>query len=202
VRWRLRTCLVGCRLILLCCCRTFSPALDLSAFPDNMSPSGDVERDDVLRQRIRIFSWIEPKHLDLPIPPRSDTSAASTPELSSSPRLGSEEEAPSAETASTNRSEEAEPPRSRPSTGNAKTSRKQVQSFLNFAQSELCKMNQYKAPRDKLICVLNCCKVIFGGFARLLSRASCRSLTPDTFAQASCVMSRAVKRARIRLSRS
>ncbi|KWU41357.1 hypothetical protein RHOSPDRAFT_23182 [Rhodotorula sp. JG-1b] len=89
---------------------TFSPALDLSAFPDNMSPSGDVERDDVLRQRIRIFSWIEPKHLDLPIPSRSDASAV----------------------------------------------------FLNFAQSELCKMNQYKAPRDKLICVLNCCKVIFG----------------------------------------
>lgn len=23
-------------------------------------------------------------------------------------------------------------------------------------------MNHYKAPRDKLICILNCCKVIFG----------------------------------------
>lgn len=23
-------------------------------------------------------------------------------------------------------------------------------------------MNNYKAPRDKLICILNCCKVIFG----------------------------------------
>lgn len=141
---------------------TFSPALDLSAFPDNMSPSGDVERDDVLRQRIRIFSWIEPKHLDLPIPSRSDTSAVSTPEQTASPRLGSEEEPPSAEAASTNPSEEVKPPKSRPSAGTAKTSRKQVQSFLNFAQSELCKMNQYKAPRDKLICVLNCCKVIFG----------------------------------------
>ena len=183
-------------------CRTFSPALDLSAFPDNMSPSGDVERDDVLRQRIRIFSWIEPKHLDLPIPSRSDTSAVSTPEQTSSPRLGSEEEAPSAETASTNTSEEAEPPKSRPSSGTAKTSRKQVQSFLNFAQSELCKMNQYKAPRDKLICVLNCCKVIFGGLACLPFRGNCWSLTPDTFAQDSCVTSRAAKRARIRLSRS
>lgn len=122
----------------------------------------------MLRQRIRIFSWIEPKHLDLPIPSRSDTSAASTPERSASPRLGPQEEAPLAETASANRSEQAEPPKSRPSFGAAKTSRKQVQSFLNFAQSELCKMNQYKAPRDKLICVLNCCKVIFGGFARPL----------------------------------
>lgn len=27
---------------------------------------------------------------------------------------------------------------------------------------ELLKMNNYKAPRDKLICILNCCKVIFG----------------------------------------
>jgi hypothetical protein len=25
-------------------------------------------------------------------------------------------------------------------------------------------MNNYKAPRDKLICILNCCKVIFGKF--------------------------------------
>ncbi|KAG2209405.1 hypothetical protein INT47_008247, partial [Mucor saturninus] len=35
-------------------------------------------------------------------------------------------------------------------------------SFLVFAESELLKMNNYKAPRDKLICILNCCKVIFG----------------------------------------
>jgi hypothetical protein len=26
------------------------------------------------------------------------------------------------------------------------------------------KLNHYKAPRDKLICILNCCKVIFGLF--------------------------------------
>ncbi|OZJ02168.1 hypothetical protein BZG36_05238, partial [Bifiguratus adelaidae] len=36
------------------------------------------------------------------------------------------------------------------------------ESFLKFAQTELLKINNYKAPRDKLICVLNCCKVIFG----------------------------------------
>ncbi|KAI9482986.1 MAG: hypothetical protein EXX96DRAFT_556407 [Benjaminiella poitrasii] len=35
-------------------------------------------------------------------------------------------------------------------------------SFLTFAEAELLKMNNYKAPRDKLICILNCCKVIFG----------------------------------------
>lgn len=27
---------------------------------------------------------------------------------------------------------------------------------------ELLKINHYKAPRDKMICILNCCKVIFG----------------------------------------
>ncbi|KAI7906573.1 uncharacterized protein BX663DRAFT_496977 [Cokeromyces recurvatus] len=36
------------------------------------------------------------------------------------------------------------------------------ESFLTFAESEILKMNNYKSPRDKLICILNCCKVIFG----------------------------------------
>ncbi|KAL1921236.1 uncharacterized protein VTP21DRAFT_10952 [Calcarisporiella thermophila] len=36
------------------------------------------------------------------------------------------------------------------------------ESFLNFAVAELLKINHFKAPRDKLICILNCCKVIFG----------------------------------------
>jgi Rab5 GDP/GTP exchange factor len=34
--------------------------------------------------------------------------------------------------------------------------------FLGLAQQELLKINTYRAPRDKVICVLNCCKVIFG----------------------------------------
>lgn len=29
---------------------------------------------------------------------------------------------------------------------------------------ELLKINGYRAPRDKVICILNCCKVIFGNF--------------------------------------
>ena len=33
-------------------------------------------------------------------------------------------------------------------------------SFPQLAQKELQKINMYKAPRDKLVCVLNCCKVI------------------------------------------
>ncbi|KAJ1927637.1 hypothetical protein IWQ60_002740 [Tieghemiomyces parasiticus] len=38
----------------------------------------------------------------------------------------------------------------------------QNESFLDFAIAELLKMNTFKAPRDKLICILNCCTVIFG----------------------------------------
>ncbi|WWC90620.1 uncharacterized protein L201_005556 [Kwoniella dendrophila CBS 6074] len=37
-----------------------------------------------------------------------------------------------------------------------------TQGFLGFAEQELLKINHYKAPRDKMICILNCCKVIFG----------------------------------------
>ncbi|KAI9629457.1 hypothetical protein KEM48_012926 [Puccinia striiformis f. sp. tritici PST-130] len=38
----------------------------------------------------------------------------------------------------------------------------EADGFLEFAKTELLKINSYKAPRDKLICILNCCKVIFG----------------------------------------
>lgn len=33
---------------------------------------------------------------------------------------------------------------------------------LLIRRAELLKINHYKAPRDKMICILNCCKVIFG----------------------------------------
>lgn len=40
--------------------------------------------------------------------------------------------------------------------------RDESDGFLEFAKTELLKINSYKAPRDKMICILNCCKVIFG----------------------------------------
>ncbi|KAF0432297.1 Guanyl-nucleotide exchange factor [Gigaspora margarita] len=36
------------------------------------------------------------------------------------------------------------------------------EQYFEFAKNELLKINFFKAPRDKLICILNCCKVIFG----------------------------------------
>ncbi|KAJ1653785.1 hypothetical protein IWQ61_006166 [Dispira simplex] len=53
----------------------------------------------------------------------------------------------------------------------------QNDAFLSFAMAELLKMNTFKAPRDKLICVLNCCTVIFG----LLKHAKGGEVGADTF---------------------
>lgn len=68
----------------------------------------DVERDDVLAQKINIYGWVKEEHLD--ISPVGDSG----------------------------------------------------KRFLRLAQQELLKIRSYRAPRDKIICVLNCCKVIFG----------------------------------------
>ncbi|KAF4592930.1 hypothetical protein EYR38_008636 [Pleurotus pulmonarius] len=43
---------------------------------------------------------------------------------------------------------------------------------------ELLKMNHYKAPRDKLICILNCCKVIFGLIRHLRKEEGADSFVP------------------------
>ncbi|KAJ7224138.1 hypothetical protein GGX14DRAFT_648637 [Mycena pura] len=50
--------------------------------------------------------------------------------------------------------------------------------FLMFAQQELLKVNHYKAPRDKLICILNCCKVIFGLIRHLRKEEGADSFLP------------------------
>lgn len=68
----------------------------------------DVERDEVIAQKLRIYGWINEDHLDIqPINEKG-------------------------------------------------------RKFLNLAQQELLKINTYRAPRDKVVCVLNSCKVIFG----------------------------------------
>jgi hypothetical protein len=42
---------------------------------------------------------------------------------------------------------------------------------------ELLKINGYRAPRDKVICILNCCKVIFG----LLKNSKSADTSADSF---------------------
>ncbi|RMZ83125.1 hypothetical protein DV738_g1266, partial [Chaetothyriales sp. CBS 135597] len=83
----------------------------------------DVERDEVLSQKIKIYHWVREEHLDIP-------------------PVG-----PSGE------------------------------RFLRLAQQELLKIRSYRAPRDKVICVLNCCKVIFG----LLKNAKTSDTSADSF---------------------
>ncbi|GLA54994.1 hypothetical protein CBS147343_2019 [Aspergillus niger] len=83
----------------------------------------DIERDEVLAQKMRIYSWVREEHLDIP-------------PVSSHGRR-----------------------------------------FLNLAQQELLKINGYRAPRDKVICILNCCKVIFG----LLRNSKRSDTSADSF---------------------
>ena len=83
----------------------------------------DVERDDILAQKIRIYGWVKEEHLDIP-------------------PVGANGE-----------------------------------RFLRLAQQELLKIKSYRAPRDKIICVLNSCKVIFG----LLKNAKTTDTSADSF---------------------
>ncbi|KAI0057428.1 hypothetical protein BV25DRAFT_1831100 [Artomyces pyxidatus] len=101
---------------------TFTPQIVL-AVPPRAVTTDDLERDRVLSQRIALFGWIEPKHLDVPVGEGTN-------------------------------------------------------GFLMFAQQELVKINHYKAPRDKLICILNCCKVIFGLIRHLSSEESADTFVP------------------------
>lgn len=83
----------------------------------------DVERDEILAQKVRIYSWVREEHLDIPpVGPNGER-------------------------------------------------------FLRLAQQELLKIKGYRAPRDKVICVLNCCKVIFG----LLKNAKSSDTSADSF---------------------
>ncbi|KAI6041322.1 hypothetical protein EDC04DRAFT_1309749 [Pisolithus marmoratus] len=105
---------------------TFTPNLPLLNPPRPVT-ADDLERDRVLTQRIALFQWVKPSHLD-------------TVDL--------ENDDPA------------------------------VVGFLDFAQQELCKVNHYKAPRDKLICILNCCKVIFGLLRHLHKEEGADSFVP------------------------
>ncbi|KAH0491244.1 hypothetical protein TgHK011_002682 [Trichoderma gracile] len=84
----------------------------------------DVERDDIVTQKINIYGWVREEHLD--IPPVGDSG----------------------------------------------------RRFLKLAQQELLKIKSYRAPRDKIICVLNCCKVIFGLLKHNKSDSSADSFMP------------------------
>ena len=89
----------------------------------------DIERDDILAQKVRIYGWVEEAHLD--IPPLGESGHRFLL-LAQQGILG-------------------------------------LNALLfvvydAYVPTELLKIKTYRAPRDKVICVLNCCKVIFGIF--------------------------------------
>lgn len=84
----------------------------------------DVERDEVVAQKIKIYGWVREEHLDIP------------PVGESGKRF-------------------------------LKLAQQGTMVFAHASRSwltltELLKIKSYRAPRDKIICILNCCKVIFG----------------------------------------
>lgn len=84
----------------------------------------DVERDEILAQKVSIYGWIKEEHLDIPAVGDSGKRFLILAQQGK-PHLH----------------------HTGPNT--------------DF-ESELLKIKTYRAPRDKIICVLNCCKVIFG----------------------------------------
>ena len=88
----------------------------------------DVERDDILAQKINIYGWVREEHLD--IPPIGESGKRFL-------KL-------------------AQQGKPQPFMGTPY----RLKTVLTFP--ELLKIKSYRAPRDKIICVLNCCKVIFG----------------------------------------
>ncbi|KAF9240615.1 hypothetical protein BU15DRAFT_45672 [Melanogaster broomeanus] len=105
---------------------TFTPSLPFLSPPRPVT-ADDLERDRVLAQRINLFRWVRPSHLDIAELEKEDAG---------------------------------------------------IRGFLEFAQQELCRVNHYKAPRDKLICILNCCKVIFGLLRHLRKDEGADSFVP------------------------
>ena len=128
--------------------QTFSPAIQ-SAAPTSTAKSKqktldrllergrtgqhqeDIERDEILSQKVRIYGWIREEHLDiLPVSGGGLRFLALAQKGMSYPMPN-------------------------------------CSAGLTCVMKELLKINSYRAPRDKIICVLNCCKVIFGEFLPL-----------------------------------
>jgi hypothetical protein len=121
--------------------QTFSPAISPPAVAspvknkkkvsDRGLPPGrrgqhqeDIERDEILAQKVRIYSWVSEQHLDISPVGASGRRFLALAEKGTLCSI--------------------------------------IEQLLLTSTVELLKISSYRAPRDKVICVLNCCKVIFG----------------------------------------
>jgi hypothetical protein len=130
-------------------CSTFTPQIDRSK---HAITTDDLEQDNVLAQRARLFGWIEGQHLDF-----NDGSEAEA--------RGDVDEAQAIKgyLKFAGQGPLAVPPRC------TEPRRRLTWATTDRPRTELLKVNHYKAPRDKLICILNCCKVIFGASRPLIT---------------------------------
>ncbi|KAK7422632.1 hypothetical protein QQZ08_009438 [Neonectria magnoliae] len=102
----------------------------------------DVERDDIIAQKINIYGWVREDHLDIPAVGDSGRRFLKLAQQGLSALI--------------------EP----------------VEEVVKLTRTELLKIKSYRAPRDKIICVLNCCKVIFGLLKHNKSDSSADSFMP------------------------
>ncbi|KAF8553586.1 hypothetical protein OG21DRAFT_1213070 [Imleria badia] len=121
----------------------FTPSFPLLTPPRPVT-ADDLERDRILAQRITLFHWIMPSHLDIPELESKEPGVAGFLEFAQ-------------------QGLSSLPPRC---------------LHLTLPRKELCKVNHYKAPRDKLICILNSCKVIFGLLRHLRKDEGADSFVP------------------------
>ncbi|KAK8097194.1 hypothetical protein PG999_013138 [Apiospora kogelbergensis] len=104
----------------------------------------DVERDEILTQKINIYGWVREEHLDIPPASESGKRFLNLAQQGSSKKVTSYA----------------------------------IGTAANSKYAELLKIRSYRAPRDKIICVLNCCKVIFGLLKNAKSDTSADSFMP------------------------
>mmetsp|Transcript_13333 Transcript_13333/g.20568 ORF Transcript_13333/g.20568 Transcript_13333/m.20568 type:complete len:576 (-) Transcript_13333:83-1810(-) len=55
------------------------------------------------------------------------------------------------------------------------------QDFITQAVAELCKINDFKSPRDKMVCIMNCCKVIYKMLNSITSSSNMEAAGADDF---------------------
>ena len=112
-----------------------SPSFFFFFFLSTFSPRGtdDATQDDVISKKMQLFRWVEPQHFDIVSSPLHGTYFKSAQDGWSFCEFVS-------------------------GIGVGKII---IFYFILFFSTELLKLNKYKAPRDKIICILNCCKVIF-----------------------------------------
>ena len=107
----------------------------------------DTEKDKILREKISLFRWVEEEHLDITAHPQNQAflSFARSGNILSKVLFI----ATTAYTLCDNN-------RSNP--------------YFSILL-ELLKINNFKSPRDKLICILNCCTVMIFGLLESMSKA-------------------------------